>query len=49
MLFDYINERTGFMEQEPFHSGSEVKEYFTVANMKYMFGDDYELTQQELD
>lgn len=37
------------MEKEPFHSGSEVKKYFTVANMKYLFGDDFELTQQALD
>ena len=49
MLFDYINEKTGFMERDPFHSGSEVREYFSVANMKYLFGDDYEITQQELD
>ena len=49
MLFDYINEKTGFADREPFHSGSDVREYFTVANMKYMFGDDFELTQPELD
>ena len=49
MLFDYINEKTGFVDRDPFHSGSEVRNYFTVKNMTYMFGDDFELSQQELD
>jgi len=49
MLFEYINEKTGFAEREPFHSRSEVKNYFTIENMKYMFGEDYEITQSELD
>jgi len=49
MLFEYINEKTGFAEREPFHSGSEVKKYFTLENMRYLFGEDYEITQQELD
>ena len=49
MLFDYINEKTGFAERDPFQSGSEVRAYFTLKNMAFMFGDDYELTQPELD
>ena len=49
MLFDYINEKTVFVDRDPFHSGSEVRNYFTVKNMTYMFGDDYEISQQKLD
>ena len=44
MLFEFIHEKTGFAERDPFHSGSEVREYFTVKNMAFMFGDDYEIT-----
>lgn len=48
-LFEYINGRTGFGDRELFQTTSEVREYFTMKHMEYMFGEDHGLTQEELD
>ena len=49
MLFDYINEKTCFADGELFHTGLEVREYFTVDHMEYLFGTDHRTSKQELD
>ena len=49
MLLEYINEKTGFADREPFQSSKEVKEYFTIKTMRHLFGDDFELSQAQLD
>lgn len=49
MIFDYLNDRTGFAEGELFENEKELKAYFTVGNVKAKFGADYEITQAELD
>lgn len=49
MIFDYINDRTGFANGDLFRDEDEVREYFTVESMKTMFDPDYKITQAELD
>jgi hypothetical protein len=36
--FDEINDSTGFANGDRFESEKQVREYFTVANMRGMFG-----------
>jgi hypothetical protein len=49
MIFDYINDRTGFADGDLFENDKELKAYFTVGNVKAKLGADYEITQAELD
>ncbi|MHA1671533.1 MAG: hypothetical protein ACTSV5_13305 [Promethearchaeota archaeon] len=44
----YINEKTGFADGEQFQSKKEVKDYFSVKNMNYLYGEGHELTQEQL-
>ncbi|MHA1499912.1 MAG: hypothetical protein ACTSRT_20475 [Promethearchaeota archaeon] len=48
-MYAYINEKTGFADGEQFQSRKEVKGYFTVKNMNYLYGAGHELTQEHLD
>ena len=36
--FDQLNESTAFAEGKPFISPEQVREYFTMNNMREMFG-----------
>lgn len=38
MTFDQINDATGFANGEKFSSPAEVRDYFTVDNIREMFG-----------
>ena len=49
MLIDYINKKTGFADGDLFQTRSEVRKYFSVENMEYLFGTDSEISQEELD
>jgi len=49
MMYAYINEKTGFADGEQFQSRKDVKDYFTVKNMNYLYGASHELTQEQLD
>ncbi|MHA1671628.1 MAG: hypothetical protein ACTSV5_13800 [Promethearchaeota archaeon] len=40
-MYAYINEKTGFADGEQFQSRKQVKEYFTVKNMNYLYGADH--------
>lgn len=47
MNFDAINDRTGFAQGCKFLSKQEVREYFTAANIRSMYGQN-DLTQETL-
>ena len=50
-LRNFINDKTGFEEGNPFHGVKAVRDYFTLAEMEAMFGigNDHGLTQEILD
>lgn len=58
MTRDEINSHTGFDDGAPFEDANDVRAYFTVENMRWMFGggvcldpdpDSLALTQGELE
>ena len=48
-MFDQINNETGFANGDQFTSESQVRDYFTVENMREMFSGDCSQSQSELD
>ena len=49
VMFDFINEKTGFANGDLFINEAEIREYFTIENMENMFEVDNEISQADLD